>query len=160
MLKSGLLLSLVLVSVQSFAQEAVVDVSLKPAGSFRGKTTELKGFATVKGDSVEAKDIVVDLRHLETGIELRDEHTRKHLDVTKFPQAVLVSATGKGGVGEGLIRIRGVEKKINGNYELDGKKLIAKFKLKLSDFNITGIRYMGVGVADEVSLVVQVLIKK
>jgi polyisoprenoid-binding protein YceI len=149
-----------ILSLVAQAQEAAVDVSLTPAGSFTAKTSEIKGYAEQRADEVEAHDIVVGLKSIATGVDLRDEHTRKQLDVVKFPEAVLVSAKGKGGKGEGLIRIRGVEKKISGTYKMDGDHLVANFPLALSDFGIGGIRYMGVGVDDQVKLTVRVPIKK
>ena len=142
--------ALIVFAAQSFGQEAVVDVTLHPAGSFKAKTSEVKGFAKRSGDKVEAKDIKVDLKNLKTQIALRDTHTKKYLEVEKYPEAILVSATGSAGKGSGRIRIKGIEKKIEGTYEIKGKNLSANFSLKLSDFKITGIKYMGVGVDDKV----------
>lgn len=139
-----------------FAQEAEVAVVLKPAGNFKAKTAEVKGAAFKNGDTYQAENIVVELSNLQTGIELRDKHTKKHLEVEKYPQAVLLKATGKGGKGEGVIKIRDIEQKISGTYEAEGNFLIAHFPLKLSDFKITGIKYMGVGVDDTVQLTVKV----
>lgn len=140
----------------SYAQEAVVDITLRPAGSFKVKSTEVKGHVVAKGDGVEAKNIVVGLTNVKTGIGLRDEHTRKYLDVQKFPTATLVSATGKAGKGEGVIKIRGIEKKIEGTYKMEASKLVGAFPIKLSDFGITGIKYMGVGVQDEATVHVSI----
>lgn len=159
-MKKILVSSLILISQLAFAQQATVDVALRPAGSFKGKTSDVKGTVTQKGTAFEAQNIVVDLRNLKTGIELRDEHTKKHLQVDKHPEAVLVSAKGEGGNGEGVIRIKGIEKKISGSYKIEGTKLIAEFPLKLSEFEITGIKYMGVGVDDEVKVTVEVPVKK
>ncbi|QDK39358.1 YceI family protein [Bdellovibrio sp. NC01] len=149
-----------LFSSLSFAQMAVVDVSLRPAGSFKVKTSDVKGFAEKKADHFEAHNIVVNLKGIQTGVSLRDEHTKKHLDVEKYPDAVLVSATGKDGKGEGVLRIRGIDHKIQGSYKLEGSNLVAQFPLKLSDYKIDGIKYMGVGVSDEVNLLVTVPVKQ
>jgi polyisoprenoid-binding protein YceI len=81
------------------------------------------------------------------------------LETTKFPEAVLVSAKGKGGKGTGKIKIRGVEKDISGTYKVQGKVLSADFKLNLSDFGMTDINYMGVGVEDTVTLHVTLPVK-
>ncbi len=139
---------------------ASVDVNLTPAGSFKGKTADVNGFATMKGDEVIAQNIVVNLQSLKTGVELRDKHTLKHLEVTKYPQAVLLMGKGRGGKGVGKIRIRGIEKPIEGTYKVNGSELTAEFKLSLKDFNITGIKYMGIGVEDQVALQVSVPVKK
>lgn len=151
--------STLLFTALAWAGSATVDVQLTPAGSFKGKTTDIKGFVTKKGPEVFAQNIVVNLQSLKTGIELRDKHTLKHLETDKFPQAVLLSAKGKDGKGTGKIRIRGVEKEISGTYKLNGNELEAEFKLNLADFKITNIKYMGAGVDDEVTLRVQVPVK-
>lgn len=146
-------------SQAAMAQSVTVDVTLNPMGDFKAKTSDVKGFATMKGDEVSAENIVVNLKSLKTGVELRDKHTQKYLETPKFPEAVLVSATGKGGKGKGKIKIRGVEKDIEGTYKVEGKLLKADFKLTLSDFDIKEINYMGVGVEDEVTLHVAVPMK-
>lgn len=159
-MKTTAALLVTLFSLSALAQSATVDVTLRPAGSFKGTTNEITGFATQKGDTVEAKDIKVSLKNLKTGIKLRDEHTGKYLEVDKHPEAVLVSATGKGGKGEGTIRIKGIEKKISGTYKIEGSNLIAQFPIKFSDFKITGVKYMGVGVDDDGVVNVTVPVKK
>lgn len=160
MKKLVLLLSFAFCFSAGAEPSVVFDVALSPAGSFKGKTAAVKGQAVQQGDSFTAANIVVDLKTIKTGIEVRDQHTLKHLEVDKFPEAILVSATGKGGKGDGVIKIRGIEQKISGTYKVNGTNLDAEFALKLSDFKISGIRYMGVGVKDEVKLHVSVPIKK
>jgi hypothetical protein len=146
-------------SLSVFAQEAIFDVSLTPAGSFKGKTSEVIGAAIRKGAMVEARNIIVHLKNIQTGIHVRDEHTQRHLETNKFPDAVLVSAQGQNGQGTGVIKIHGIQKNIAGTYKIVGNHLLAQFPLKLSDFNITGIRYMGVGVEDQIRLQVSVPLK-
>lgn len=159
-MKTSALLLSTLISMSAFAQQATVDVSLRPAGAFKGTTTDVKGFAVQKGDSVEAQNITVGLKAIKTGINLRDEHTRKHLEVEKFPEAILVSAKGKDGKGEGLVKIKGIEKKVSGTYKIEGNTLVADFPIKFSDYNISGIKYMGVGVDDNGMIHVSVPLKK
>lgn len=143
------------------AKGAVVDVALTPAGDFKAKTEDIRGFATVKGDTVTAENVIVNLKNLTTGLSLRDKHAReKYLEVSKYPEMVLVKAIGKGGKGRGLVKYRGVEKEVTGTYSIKGSELIAKFPMKLSDFNIKGIKYMGVGVDDEVTVNVELPLKK
>ena len=107
-------------------------------------------------DGVKAENILVDLRKLSTGISLRDEHTKKYLQVDKYPIAQLKKASGHDGKGTGTIYIKGQNQDVSGTYAVHGKMLEAKFKMKLSDLNITGVRYMGAGVADEVTVTVAV----
>jgi len=149
-----------LVANSVWAASAVVDVKLSPAGSFKAKTSDVKGYAVAKGDEVSAQNIAVDLKNLKTGVELRDKHNLKHLEVEKYQEAVLIVGKGKSGKGNGKIRIHGVEKDINGIYKVNGNELEAEFKLNLPDFKITNISYMGAGVEDEVTLHVVVPVKK
>lgn len=155
-----MLVILFMFSTSVFAQQAIVDLKLRPAGSFKVKSSDVKGFAVQKGNMVEAKNIVVGLTKVKTGITLRDTHTKKHLEVEKYPEAILVSAQGQGGKGKGILKIRNISKPISGNYKIQGSKLIAEFPIKLSDFNITGIKYMGIGVDDNAKVLVSVPIKK
>jgi polyisoprenoid-binding protein YceI len=141
-----------LCAVSLLASEAVVSVQLHPAGSFKAKTKDVKGNATKKGEAFDAANVVVDLHNLDTGIGVRDEHTKKHLEVEKYPQAVLVQAHGENGKGTGVIRIKGIEQKISGTYEFADGNLTAHFPLQLTDFKIEGIKYMGVGVDNTVTV--------
>lgn len=148
-------------STSVWAQAQVtVDITLSPMGDFVAKTTAVTGAASLKGDEISAQNIVVNLKSLKTGVELRDKHTQNYLDTTKFPDAVLISAKGKGGKGTGKIKIRGVEKDITGTYKVEGNMLKADFDLMLNDFKITDINYKGVGVEDKVTLHVVVPVKK
>ena len=154
----GLLFLQLLASV-ALAQEAMVSIVLHPAGSFKVRSSAVTGAATKTSDGYQANNIVVDVRNVVTGISLRDTHTRKHLEVDKFPNVTLISANGKGGQGVGVIKIKGIEQKISGTYEVQGNMMSAHFSLKLSDFKIVGIKYMGIGVDDEVRVDVTVPVK-
>lgn len=152
-----------LLSVAAMAEAgATAAVELFPAGSFKAKTSEVTGEAVLIGDKVTAQSIVVKLKNLKTGISLRDKHaTEKYLEVTKFPDAVLTNATGSGGKGKGKLKIRGIEKEVSGTYKVNGNELTAEFPINLSDYGITGVKYMGVGVNNSVNLAVTVpLVKK
>lgn len=148
-------------SVSGFAQEAAVKVSLSPAGSFVGKTKEIAGAAETTDDKTyTAKDIVVTLKNIDTGISLRDKHTKEHLEVEKFPTAKLISATGSEGKGKGIIEIRGVQHEVEGTYVVKDSKLTAEFPINFPDYNIKGIRYAGLGVKDKGTITVTVPVKK
>ncbi|MCS6838035.1 MAG: YceI family protein [Bdellovibrionaceae bacterium] len=134
----------------------MVKLKLSPAGQFDAKTKTIEGKVTVKNNEVSAQNIKVPLNTLETGIKLRDEHMKdKYLDVKKYPYATLKVGKGVDGKGDGEIEIRGITKKIQGTYKIEKNILEAEFPLKLSDFEIKGIRYMGVGVKDEVRVIVK-----
>jgi polyisoprenoid-binding protein YceI len=141
--------------------EATADVSLTPAGSFTAKSETVKGEATLKGNAVTADKIVVDLRNLKTGIALRDRHSRdKYLEVDKYPEAILTDGKGKDGKGTGKLKIRGIEKAVAGSYTIKGDTLFAEFPIKLSDYDIKKVKYMGVGVDDDVTIKISVPVKK
>ncbi|MNK93821.1 YceI-like domain protein [compost metagenome] len=140
--------------------QVTVDVSLNPMGNFEAKTSSVSGTATMTGDEISAQNVVVNLKGLKTGVDLRDKHTQKHLETGKFPEAVLISAKGKGGKGTGKIKIRGIEKEISGTYKVEKNMLKADFDLMLNEFKIENINYMGVGVEDKVTLHVVIPIKK
>ena len=156
------LLGLVLLGAAEAAESSQValDIALTPVGSFVAKTQAVTGHVSPKGDLLIATKIEVDLAKLDSGIELRDKHMiDEYFETKKFPKAVLKSAKGKGGKFIGLLNIRGIDQKIDGTYESVGKTIVAKFKTTLSAFKIKKANYMGVGVADEVSVTVTLPVK-
>jgi hypothetical protein len=161
MTRSSLLLCSLAIFTSSIWADgtATVSVSLTPAGSFKGKSTKVTGNAYKTADGVAAENISVDLRDIKTGIDLRDKHTKKHLEIEKYPFAKLISATGKGGKGKAMVEVHGIKKEVEGTYKVEGHTLHASFKLHLPDVNITDISYMGVGVDDDVTIDVSVPIK-
>lgn len=150
-------------SLPTFAAGVGMDahVSLTLGSDFIAHTGEVSGYAIKHGDLYFAKNIVVHLKHLKTKISLRDRHTQKHLETDKYPDAVLVIAKGKDGRGKAKIQLHGKENIVIGTYRLidGGKYLSAEFPISLSKFDITGIRYMGIGVKDRVVIDVTVPIK-
>ena len=135
------------------APSFTVDITLSPAGSFKGTSAEVTGFAekTASG-SLVAENIVIDLRNLTTGVGLRDKHTKEHLQVEKYPQAKLIKATGSGGKGTAEINVRGKTVTVSGTYTETANSLHATFDMKLSDLEITNVRYMGIGVKDKATI--------
>lgn len=146
-------------SLSVFAETASMQakVVLRPAGSFVAETDKVKGEAVKTPDGgVSAENIVIDLRTLHTGVGLRDKHLKDKIQVEKYPETKLVKATGKNGKGIAEIEFMGMKKKVEGTYKIEGKSLNAEFPINLPDFNITGIKYMGIGVKDEVVIAVKV----
>ncbi len=112
---------------------------------------------------------------LSTGIDMRDHHMKeKYLETAKFPTAELrienlqlppgsinelknVSFTGK-------LNLKGVEKSVTGNFSTSGTssepKFEADFHATLSDFEIQIPSYMGITVAEDVSVHVSGLAQK
>lgn len=147
--------------VANGAASVVADVSLTPAGDFKAKIDDIKGECVMDGETIKASQIVVDLRNLKTGLPLRDKHAKeKYLEVEKFPTTMAISAMGKDGKGKAKIKLKDIEKEVDGTYKIDGNEVKADFQIKLSDFKITGIKYMGIGVDDEVKVHVVLPIKR
>ena len=146
------------VSQLSFAQQGTAKayVALSPAGDFVGNL-KVTGSATVNGNKVSAQKIVIDLKSLSTGLDLRDDHAKnKYMEVGKYPEAVLTDATGENGKGTGKLKFHGKENPVSGTYKIVGKMLQAEFKLKMSEYGISDISYKGIGVDDDVKIEVMV----
>jgi len=159
-MKLGMIISSLLVSFifnQTWAQNKLVEVTVKlsPVGSYVAKTSEVQGTIKVMGGKVTASEVKVQAKTLKTGITLRDKHTLERLQADKFPEIVLLTGEGVSGKGKGRIKIKGIEKPIEGTYKTDGKKIIAEFKLSIKQFGIENVKYLGVGVKDEVEIKVQ-----
>jgi polyisoprenoid-binding protein YceI len=137
------------------ANDCKMTVSLSPAGSFVAESSqvEVRGSTSRTGDQVSAKNVAIKLDTLKTGIDLRDEHMKKkYLETQTYPEAVLVSADGSGGNFKGILNLRNQPKPITGTYRFEGPDFIATFKAKISDYGIQKVKYMGVGVNDDVTV--------
>jgi polyisoprenoid-binding protein YceI len=152
-------LSFSIICTQVWANRIEVKLKLSPTGQFEATTEQIMGQVKVVNGEVIAQSVQVPLNSLKTGIKLRDEHMKsKYLQVDRYPNAILHIGNGKGGKGTGELEIKGVKKSIQGKYKLEGNEIIAEFPIKLSDYNISGIRYMGVGVKDEALVKVKMAI--
>jgi|GEM_PF-542076 len=149
---SGAILSAFLTGHIALANNLQIDVALSPAGSFKAETKKISGSAHKTADGIEAENVVIDMKSLTTGIALRDKHTKEHLLVDKYPQAKLLKATGKNGKGTATIEVRGKTTEVSGTYTIEGNTLKAEFPMKLTDLDIQGVRYMAVGVKDQVKI--------
>lgn len=153
----AILFSTLAFSQLSFAGNVEIDVTLSPAGSYKAKTQKINGTAYKTPDGgVAAEGIAIDLRSLQTGISLRDKHTKEHLMTDKYPQAKLVKASGKDGKGTATIEIRGKTIEVAGTYKVEGGNLKAQFPVNLSAIDVNNVRYMGVGVKDTVNVNIDV----
>ena len=140
-------------------------------GSFDAKTTAISGSVTVGASSSRAFDgsLAVDLRTLDTGIGLRNEHLREnYLEVTKgpgFDTATLSEIDLKGfnpdapagkGSFTGALTLHGVTKPVTGAVDVRqsgaGLRVKAAFPVNLADYSIRKPRYLGVGVKDTVTV--------
>lgn len=164
MLKYILVLLITVFTNILYAQENVAKAYfiMNPVGDFVAKMKVVSGFATLEDGKYKAKNIVVDLNSLVTGMNLRDDHAKnKYLEVKKYPQAILVDAIAGNEVGKARIKIHGKMVIVNGTYKIvnSGKSLTAKFKGSLSSFGIADINYKGIGVEDEFKVEVTVPIQ-
>jgi polyisoprenoid-binding protein YceI len=140
-------------------------------GSFDARTSALVGtlMASAGRPSAFEGSLAVDLRTVDTGIDLRNEHLReKYLEVDKgtgYDQAVLSDVTlqglnadaqaGKGSF-TGSLTLHGVKRTVTGPVEIrqagTGWRVRASFPVNLPDYNIDKPRYLGVGVKDTVQV--------
>jgi len=151
------------------------DVSVKcpltVGGSFDAKTAALSGMLTTSAAQPSSLDgsLAVDLRTIDTGISLRNDHLReKYLEVDKgagYDMAVLSEIALKGlnpeapegkGSFDGSLTLHGVKKMVGGPVEVRkagaGLRVKASFPVNLPDYNIPEPRYLGVGVKNTVQV--------
>jgi polyisoprenoid-binding protein YceI len=138
-------------------------------GSFEAKTMALSGSLARSASGPQAFEgmLAVNLRTLDTGIGLRNEHLRKtYLEVDNGPAfevATLsgivlqgVNADGPEGKGSftGSLTLHGLTKTVTGSVEIRrasaGLRVKATFPVRLPDFNIPKPRHLGIGVEDTV----------
>jgi hypothetical protein len=134
-------------------------VNLSPAGSFEIASNKVKGSASRNGGGFVTKGISVKAKFLKTGLDLRDEHLHKKLEIKKYKKISILQGKASGGKGVAIIEIKGVKKKIAFNYKESGSNLLATFNLSLKDFKFSGINYAGVGVKDKINVVATIPIK-
>jgi polyisoprenoid-binding protein YceI len=144
---------------------------LTVGGSFEARTASLAGgmAVTVPRPATFVGDLAVDLRTLDTGIGLRNDHLReKYLEVGKgdgFDKAVLADVR----LGEvdaetfqghttftGTLRLHGTTKAVTGSADIrrvgTSVHVEAAFPVTLADYGIAKPQYLGVGVRSEVQV--------
>lgn len=139
-------------------------------GSFDAKSSALTGSLTgAPQASTLDGSLTVDLRTIDTGISLRNDHLReKYLEVDKgagYDKAVLTAVALKGvnadtpegkGTFTGSLTLHGVTKTVSGPVEIrkagSGLRVKAAFPVNLPDYNIAEPRYLGVGVKNNVQV--------
>lgn len=145
-------------SPESKSSEAFVEVfvTMTPIGSFVARSEEISGLVHRHEDRFEARSVELKLASLKSGIAMRDRHmVKSYLDTGRHPKAIVKDAKGTGGAFTGTLILKAVARKIQGTYEFDGERIIAKFVIKPSDFSIALAAYLGMGVEDEVRVTAQ-----
>jgi hypothetical protein len=139
-------------SFSASANKITMFVTLTPAGSFQAVSNKAKGNIIKTGDTFTADKLSVSIESFKTGIDLRDEHTWKHLNSDKHPKAVLSNVKGLGGRATGELEVNGLKKPILISYNVAGNNINAKFSVKASDFGLPPKEYLGVGVGDVINI--------
>lgn len=134
----------------AMAQSISVTVPLSPAGEFTLKSKKIVGKLKKKGSSYSAAALKTPISSLKTGIKLRDKHTQERLGAPKEKFVTVKDIKIKDGKGTAHIVVNKVSKPLSFEAEEEGDQVKVKFTLKPSDFNLKDIRYMNVGVEDEV----------
>jgi polyisoprenoid-binding protein YceI len=144
-------------------------------GSFEAKTDAIQGTVSLAASGVVfGGDLSVDLRTLDTGINLRTEHLRAtYLEVGRgpgFDRAVLSEI--RLGDGDpravqgktrftGTLLLHGTKKPIAGQATVrqEGRsvRVAASFPVSVSAFGIEKPQYLGVGVTDQVNVTVSLV---
>jgi len=141
-------------SFHAFSHELIVKVSLSPAGSFEAKNLKVRGEVKKDGAGFSSDQLWLKVQDFATGIDLRDEHFKKHLEVEKFSKITLTNVKAVDGKGTGELTVRDVKKMINFTYKKVGEnKLEASFKVKaVTEFKLKEAKYLEIGVDDEVEV--------
>jgi len=165
------------VAVHPNAAQIRVVCPMTVGGSFEAKTNTLAG--TIKPVSAHPLayegNLTVDLRTLDTGIDLRTNHMKdEYLEVGKgtgYDTAVLSDIH----VGDidpetfqgrtrftGILSLHGTHKDIAGQADIKhasgSVRVDAAFPLKLTDYGIAKPQYLGVGVRDQLDVKVSFVV--
>jgi polyisoprenoid-binding protein YceI len=165
MLRSSLALCALLFALASYSPAYAAGYAVDPSTSavtFQAIGTP--GFLHVNGAGGKVTGgpggtFTVTLSDFATGIDLRDKHMKeKYLEVAKYPVATLKLATVPtvSGAFTGTLTLHGVMKAVSGDVTLtpQGKRLsvVAEFPVVLSDFGIAVPSWLGVTVAQNVTV--------
>lgn len=125
-------------------------------GKLAGDLSEDKGKVSGK------IEVVLDV--FDTGIELRNKHMKeKYLETAKFPKAVLTVKDLPSSQGEhdlvGDLTVKGVTKPVKGKYKVDEKGVTSEFKISLKDYPVGVPSYLGVSVAEDVTVNVEAILE-
>lgn len=178
-----LILVLAAVFFTGTALAAKIEIKSNSAGKLTFEAVGRPAMIKIKGESAAPLALLslenekasleanLDLEILKTGIDLRDEHMKeKYLEVKKFPKAKLTISSLPIPAGwekaptnisgqkfNGTLSLHGKEIPVEGTFSLNDKKLAdAEFKIKLTDFAIEIPSYLGITVADLVTIKTQI----
>lgn len=126
-----------------------------------GKTSDVK-----VADDGKSMTITVGLSSLDTGMGLRDGHTKEDLDVKTYPTAELTVARSElkfpaagaesSGDAKGKLKIHGQTKDVAFHYTAkssgDTLAISGSSKISVKDFGVTPRSYLGISIKDEVGI--------
>jgi len=154
-----------------------VTVPLKPGGAFNATTTAATGTLVVESlkPARLGGEVAVDMRTIDTGISLRNEHLRdKYLETSKgegYEKAVLSGIVLADADSEGFsgsspftatLLLHGVKREVTGKAEIRpegaSRRVRAEFPLNLTDFGVSPPEYLGVGVGSRLLVKVNTLV--
>lgn len=143
-----------------------------------GTGAKLSGQIEVSGNQISG-DCTVALNQLTTGIDLRDKHMKeKYLETAKYPEATFTISkidlpldfvnqkkSFSAVPFEGKMKVKNVEKEVRGLADVDTStanliKVSTEFKSQISSFQMDIPTYLGVKVADEVTVKTTMQLKK
>ena len=142
---------------------------LTVGGSFEARTMALAGRLSLDpATTVLVGELSVDLKTLDTGISLRNQHMlENYLEIGKgdgFDKATLTNVD-VGSMASGVegqktftarLRLHGVTQAVSGRATVSSRassvRVDASFPLRISDYNIADPRYLGVGVKNDVTV--------
>lgn len=155
-------ITIVCFALPSFAKPSVsLSLKMTVGADFIANSAVVKGYAKEVDGKFIAENISVPVATLDAGLSTRTKHMQDtYLEKDKYPEVKLIKAEGSKGQGTGIIEIHGVQKPISGTYKIEKGELEATFIVKIPEYNIAKVKYMGVGVKDDVKVVVRVPVKK
>lgn len=120
--------------------------------------------ATVDGFTIRTKNEIYGtflLRpdEFKTGIQLRDEHMCEALDCDKYPNIVFIldkiSLSNGSKPMKGYLDMHGLIHEVHGFANIQGSEVIARFSIRLSDYQINAPEYKFGSVANNVDIRVE-----
>lgn len=130
--------------------KVVLKAKLKPAGTMRAVSEELKGEIQKTAEGIAAGRLTVKIESFDTDIGFRNDNFRKFLNSSKYPFATVTTLKGSGGKAKAELEVNGIKKPIEVEYDDSGSQWSGKFTVKLKDYNLEPASYLGISTADEV----------
>jgi len=117
-----------------------------------GKTSDVD-----VADDGTSVTVTVKLGNIDTGMSLRDRHTKEDLEADKFPTATLKvarSALKFGGEGDasGQMTIHGQTKDVTFHYVHSGDNVKGNTKINVGDFGVKPRSYLGISIKPTVEV--------